>query len=406
MNETIDVAVVGAGPSGLAAAQLLKRRGRQVTVFEGSGRLGGQDQSPLLGGVPVNLGPHALYLGGDAVRVLKELGVTWDGHPPPLKGARAFVDGRLEPLPGSVWTLIATGMFGWADRFHLARALMPLLRSPEPGADPDEPLTAYLDRACGTPAVRVFVEALFRVSTYSNAPDLISAAAACRQVHLALTKNVTYFPFVALIDQLRAGLTIETGKAVRAVRPDGQLTFDDRAIQARTVVIATPLPTAVKLFDDPKLRRFHETAVPARAACLDLVLSELPNPGTKVTFGVGVPLYASVHREEPGKVVLQAARYLAPGEHGTAARASIEGLLDAVQPGWRAKVVEERFLPELSVTTSLPLARTGGKGFGVTLSDRVFAAADWASGGFLTDGGLAAAHQIAMRDAVSVRLAG
>ena len=60
MNEPIDVAVVGGGLSGLAAAALLTRRWRKVTIFEGSNKLGGQAQSPVLGGLPVNLGPHAL----------------------------------------------------------------------------------------------------------------------------------------------------------------------------------------------------------------------------------------------------------------------------------------------------------------------------------------------------------
>ena len=75
MNERIDVAVIGGGLSGLTAAALLARQGRQVTVFEGSAHLGGRAQSPTMQGTPVNLGPHALYLGGAAFEVLTSLGI-------------------------------------------------------------------------------------------------------------------------------------------------------------------------------------------------------------------------------------------------------------------------------------------------------------------------------------------
>ena len=52
--------------------------------------------------------------------------------------------------------------------------------------------------------------------------------------------------------------------------PDGRILFDaGEMLRARMVVIATPLPAAVKVFDDPRLARFHAEAVPARAACLE-----------------------------------------------------------------------------------------------------------------------------------------
>lgn len=405
MNEPIDVAVVGGGLSGLAAAHLLSRRGRKVTVFEGSSRVGGNAQSPLLGGLPVNLGPHALYLGGAAAQVLTGLGIRWERHLPPLRGAKAWHHGRLEALPSSAWGLLATGLLDWKDRVGLARVLLPLMRSGDSTARADEPLGAYLDRVCDAPAVRTIVDALFRLSTYAHAQSHLSAAVACRQLHTALAKNVTYLPFAALADALGAGLDVRTARPVRKVHPDGRLGFDGgEEVQARMVVIATPLPAAVKVFDDPRLARFHAEAVPARAACLDLVLRALPCPGQKIALGTDVPLYASVHREGPHGVVLQAAQYLGPGDEGRAARAPIEAMLDAFQPGWRAHVMEERFLPELTVTSALPLARNGGQGFGVKLSECVFAAADWAVGGMLTDGGLEAARQIAIGAEGSVRL--
>src|SRR4051812_2678094 len=121
MEPEIDVAVVGGGLSGLAVAALLARQGREGTVFEGSPRAGGYAQSPALHGLPVNLGPHALYLGGAAVQVLEELGVKWKGHAPPLKGAKVWNEGQLSPLPGSAWSLLRSPLLDWSGRMQLAR---------------------------------------------------------------------------------------------------------------------------------------------------------------------------------------------------------------------------------------------------------------------------------------------
>jgi glycine/D-amino acid oxidase-like deaminating enzyme len=408
MNNELDVAVVGGGPSGLAAAALLARQGRKVTVFEGSNKLGGQAQSPMLGGLPVNLGPHALYLGGQAAKVLADLGIKWDGHPPPVRGAKAWHGGRLVPLPTTPWALLATPLLDWSERLGLAKVLLPLMRSGQTGARADESLEAWLQKTAPALPVRQLLHSLFRTTTYANAPEQLSAAVACQQLHLGLVKNVVYLPFSSLIEALRTqpGFTVETSRPVRKVSPDGRLVFDDHEVRARTVVVAVPLNTAAKLFEDPRLQAFRSQAVPSRAACLDLVLSALPIPTQKLTLGIDEPIYASVHRETEQGVVLQAARYLAPGEEGRLARPGLEAVLDAFQPGWRSKVIEERFLPELTVNSALPLAANGGKGFGVRLSGRVVAAADWASGGFLTDGGLQAAHEIASIEAASVRLAG
>lgn len=406
MNQELDVAVVGGGLSGLAAAALLTRQGRKVTVFEGSGKLGGQGQSPSMRGLPVNLGPHALYLGGNAAKVLRALGIKWKGHPPPLKGAKAWHSGRLVPLPTSPLALLGTPLLNWSERLALAKVLLPLMRSGNTGARVDESLETWLQRVARAPAVRQLLHALFRLTTYANAPSLMSAAVACNQFHLGVAKNVDYLPFSELVESLKAtpGVKIETSRAVRKVLPEGRLVFDDGEVRARRVVIAVPLIAAAKLFDDERLHQLRATATPARAACLDLVLSELPIPTQKISIGIDEPLYASVHRETEKGVVLQAARYLAPGEEGRGARAGLEAMLDQFQPGWRANVLEERFLPELTVTTAIPLASNGAKGFGVRLSEHVYAAADWASGGMLTDGGLQAAHEIASIEAVSVRL--
>ncbi len=56
MRERADVVVVGAGFAGLTAARDLTRRGYDVVVLEGRGRVGGRSHTAAVAGLPVDLG--------------------------------------------------------------------------------------------------------------------------------------------------------------------------------------------------------------------------------------------------------------------------------------------------------------------------------------------------------------
>ena len=107
--------------------------------------------------------------------------------------------------------------------------------------------------------------------------------------------------------------------------------------------------------------------LPVRAACLDLGLERLPVPKRSFALGIDRATYFSVHsaaaRLAPeGNALIQAARYLAPGE--SPAREEIEegfdAMLDLVQPGWRGLTVTRRVMRELVVVHDLPTAARGG----------------------------------------------
>src|SRR5689334_14772151 len=90
--------VIGGGLAGLTAATLLARGGRTVTLYEKS-ELGGRARTQNEHGALFNQGPHALYRGGRAMQVLRQLGVEPDGKIPPSSGALAWHGGRLHALP-------------------------------------------------------------------------------------------------------------------------------------------------------------------------------------------------------------------------------------------------------------------------------------------------------------------
>jgi len=73
--DTLPTIVVGGGLAGLTAAATLARDGRRVVVIEGASQLGGRARTRHHDGFDLNLGPHALYIGGGASAVLRDLGV-------------------------------------------------------------------------------------------------------------------------------------------------------------------------------------------------------------------------------------------------------------------------------------------------------------------------------------------
>src|SRR5436305_12360 len=76
------VIVVGGGVAGLASATYLARGGSAVTLLEKAPALGGRASTDTPRGFAINRGAHALYTGGSASEVLRELGVRYTSGSP------------------------------------------------------------------------------------------------------------------------------------------------------------------------------------------------------------------------------------------------------------------------------------------------------------------------------------
>jgi phytoene dehydrogenase-like protein len=112
--------VIGAGLAGLTAAATAARAGRPVVVVEAH-TAGGRARTDELSGYRFNQGPHALGKGGEAWRILGDLGVPHPGHRPPLRGSRVVRDGQLAGVPvgqlGSLLPRLLTASAArWAGR--------------------------------------------------------------------------------------------------------------------------------------------------------------------------------------------------------------------------------------------------------------------------------------------------
>lgn len=417
-----DVLVIGGGVAGLASATFLARNGNTVRLFEQSHALGGRAQTKRQDGFYLNIGPHALYRGGRGIEVLRKLGIEPRGRVPSVSGAFAVKNGVKHTFPAGAVSLLTTSLFGLSAKLEAARLLASI---GEIDGNPlmDITVREWLDENISHNEVKEFVLAAFRVATYTNAPELMSAGAAIEQLKKAQDKSVLYLDggWQRLVDGLReaaerAGAIIETGARVEAVTRDaagavqGVRLADGRALQASIVVVASSPSAAVATVEEAQqtsLAKWAREATPVKAACLDLALSRLPK--RKATFALGIdrPLYFSVHSAAAqlapeGGALIQVAKYLSPEDRDSSENVEreLEGLLDLVQPGWRQVIVYRRFLPDMIVMNAMPLASCGGTSGrpGPVVADvpGLFVVGDWVGQeGLLVDASLASAREAA-----------
>lgn len=408
--------IIGGGLAGLTLAALLARRGERVTVLERRTTLGGRAATHHEAGHKFNLGPHALYRGGHAKRILDHLGVGYDGATPQVSGNAALYAGKRHVLPGGTVSMLNTKLLSWPGKWQVASVLGTIGFVDESKLE-QTTTRDWIDTKVTDEGARALLEALFRLSTYVADLDQLSASVAVSQLKLALAKNVDYIDggWATLVENLRS-LAVAAGAEIRAgvpvakiehsVRARGVVLSNGERIEADQVALAVPPKTAATLL--PKLvvmERIARTAIPVTAACLDVALDSLPQSTRSFALGIDAPTYLSVHSRY-AKLAPEGAASIAVARYGateaTADRAELEACLDQMQPGWRAHLVTQRYLPRMTVVPWLPTAATSGLAGRPKITaagvDGVWLCGDWVGPrGFLADGSFASAEEVAER---------
>ena len=123
-EQSLPVAILGAGLTGLAAARHLARAGRNVVVFEAAPRPGGVIQSDRANdGWLVESGPNSLQETPAVAALIRELGLESARQvaAPAAKNRYILRDGKLRPLPLSPPDFFRSDVFSPRTKFRVFR---------------------------------------------------------------------------------------------------------------------------------------------------------------------------------------------------------------------------------------------------------------------------------------------
>ncbi len=417
--EQLPVIIVGGGLSGLSAAALLARAGHTVTVFEKASALGGRARTKQHGAFSFNQGAHAFYLGGPGEQLLSTLGVHSSGSLPDKDQFLVLDDGKLHTFPTDVLSLFRTTLLNLGAKGAFARLFRTLNHTTDMTQLQQVSVQEWLEQQVRHPHVRQFMLALARLTTYTNASEMIPIGL----VIPLLNAQVRYLDggWQTLVDGLRQIAVASGAKMVTHARVATLEISEERhtvrladgtAYQASAVVLATDPQTASALVahgTHKDLNRWAAQSVPARVACFDVALRRLPKPQHLYTLGIDCPLYYSVHSAwgklaPEGNALIHTMKYLTPGEPATPeiTRHELEALLDVLQPGWRAEVMEQSFLPHMVASNAIVQAGRGGvtgrPDPAVPGIRNLYVAGDWVGAeGQLADACFASARSVARK---------
>jgi protoporphyrinogen/coproporphyrinogen III oxidase len=263
----ISVAVVGAGPAGLAAAHRLRRRGAAVDVYEAAPRVGGRTRTDVVDGWRIDA---ATQLYGSTytafLQLLREAGaadlcVRAPGRDALWRRGRAH-----EVVYGSVTSMLASGALPLTLKLRMGASYLPFLqrhadtlhlddlgRAAAAGLDA-ESIGAWGAREMG-PGFVDLLAAPMLATLYGALPDEVSAG-----FYHALARQGTSLQVLALrggasvfCDAVAAALTdggarVHTGRAVGSIRAPGdgvELSGDGWRAAHDAVVVAVP-PAAAR----------------------------------------------------------------------------------------------------------------------------------------------------------------
>jgi protoporphyrinogen/coproporphyrinogen III oxidase len=285
VTHAVDVAIVGGGIAGLAAAWELQQRGVRACVLEGSTRAGGVIRTERFDGWTIDTGPDSILVQKPAaVSLCRELGIADRLHPT-LTPRTAFVlrDGRLHPLlegsalgfPIRLAPLATSTLFTLAGKLRMAFEILvprrPADASTSPGSG-DESIASFVRRRFGEEAVDYLAEPLLagihageveRLSTRALFPRLLeverthgSVIRGFRALHVTPSSQGAFVSLPGgleeLVDALTGALAPGTIRlAARALELRWANGFaietPGGTVQARAVVLAMPAYAAAAL---------------------------------------------------------------------------------------------------------------------------------------------------------------
>ena len=273
----VDVAIVGGGISGLAAAYELSRRRVPFVVLERAPRAGGVIFSEAVDGFTIDGGPDSLLIQKpEAIALCREIGLG-DRLVSTKLPRIAYIQrgGRLHALPAAsvlgiptrVGPFVTTTLFSWAGKLRMAAELF----VPRRRDDVDESIGAFMTRRFGREATTYLAEPLLagihagdvnRLSVRSLFPGFVEAERKHGSLLKAFRRPIGNKPSAmsnpdGAFKSLPGGLSemvtalvealgsehVKTDTVVDAITGSGPFvvhTVKGESIEAKAVVLATP----------------------------------------------------------------------------------------------------------------------------------------------------------------------
>ncbi|NEA27118.1 FAD-dependent oxidoreductase, partial [Actinomadura bangladeshensis] len=326
MSAPLDVAVVGAGPAGLATAYALAGQGRTVRVLEAAGAVGGRMRTVREHGCLIDTGAEMFpgRAGYPATwRLIADLGL--DRDPAAVSNVRdalaVWRDGRARPNAGRPLGLLTGAGLSLRARADLMRLRVRLARLGD--LDPDRPERAGIAEETVADLVRPYHPDVYDYLVHPLVSgffgwDPARSAAAPFAAHLAASGGShTWHTYRDGMDTLARALAdrldVTTDHPVTRVAVDGDAVRVESprgTVTARAVVLAVPAPVAARLYDEPRpaARLFLAECGYTPMLRVSLVLDAPPEPA-RASFATLIPAAADPllnvvtrdHRKHPGR---------------------------------------------------------------------------------------------------------
>jgi oxygen-dependent protoporphyrinogen oxidase len=261
----LDVAVAGAGLAGLAVADLLRRAGRTVQVFEATPRVGGRMATLRHDGYALDEGAEMISQRGYPAtwRLIERHGLRSGTDIVAIPaGVAAWRDGRACTGVAEPFSRHAGGL-SLRGRAGLLRLGVDLAR-PSAALDPDHPQRAKVGSVTVADLARTYGDDMVEQLLRPLAEGMFGwradrGAAACFLANMAAVGGARHWRTYAdgmdtLARRIAATLPVQLGEPVTEVMalPEAaRLTIGTRTWTARTVVLALPAPQILQVHQNP-----------------------------------------------------------------------------------------------------------------------------------------------------------
>jgi predicted NAD/FAD-dependent oxidoreductase len=154
-------------------------------------------------------------------------------------------------------------------------------------------------------------------------------------------------------------------------------------------IVAAPPKEALKIIngsENTSLQTWSDQSIPITASCIDLGMKTLPNPINQFTIGLDQSLFftnqsRAAKLSEDGTLVVSLVKYHNPMDqsiHPQTEKNQLEAVMDLLHPGWRKEVVEQQFLPKITVVHDFPhVNRLENPNPAIPQMKGIYIAGDW-----------------------------